>query len=137
MIPFDHQKQGCWVGLLDNIPRSKYDLYMDLKQQLVYHQYLVQVYQNSIDKLLSAGNFTNTIKIDCPKVTVEQCDNHHYYLSNDGYFCIRCNQKKVLQVSNIILPGEILSKIFRLDQKLHSLSRTVSKTIRNLSFNDI
>ena len=37
----------------------------------------------------------------------------------------------------MLLPFEILSKILRLDKKLFSLSRTVCKSIRNLSLYDI
>lgn len=134
---FSPKIQGQSFRLLDGWNSSSFDTYNNLKQQLLYHQYLSKVYQEQMDKFLLAEEYDNQIVINCPVVSFGECTEHCYLKHQHLYKCINCGQNKELKQIDIQLPDEILTKIFRSDPDLYHLSRIVSKNIRNLAFNDI
>lgn len=134
---FSSQVQEKSFRLLDEFHSSKFDTYNNLKQQLLYHQYLSKVYEEQLNKFLISKEYDTQIIINCPVISFNECIEHCYLKHQHLYKCINCGQNKELKATNIKLPDEILTKIFRFDRDLYYLSRMTSKTIRNLSFNDI
>ena len=77
------------------------------------------------------------ITIDISPIFNDNCINHKWVENGEDYKCIHCNITRELSQLDTIIPDEIISKILRSHPTLLSCSRSLSKSIRHVSMQDV
>ena len=122
-------------------PRTEFEMIRDLKLKVLYYKQLSLKYEEECDKQLSTRKINSWYNVTQEKLElpfVKCVDVKHIYVKDKIlYRCVNCGEENKLESCNILLPTDIIVSILRMDKSLFHLSRTVSKTIRNASLNDI